>query len=66
LVKESEDTVQKTLLVIYVCMYVHVSVFLCVCVGGRRRGKVRDRIILQLYSLTRKASGLTKPLRWQP
>lgn len=40
MVKESEDTVQKTLLVIYVCMYVHVSVFVCVCVwGGEVKGE---------------------------
>jgi hypothetical protein len=46
LVKESEDTVQKTLLVIYVCMhvcmcmYLYLCVCVCVCVGvGGEEGR---------------------------
>lgn len=33
LVKESEDTVQNTLLVIYVCMHLCMCIYLYLCVG---------------------------------
>ena len=37
LVKESEDTVHNTLLVIYVCMHLCMCMYLYLCVGEGRR-----------------------------